>query len=102
MEKLIKEINAFGYSVAIRQYNKLKVNNEALWDATATHISRDNAPHTHIHMDEICFGRSAEHVLGKLRDKVKEAAAKKAAKTYDPFEDAEDEEWENKDEDAFA
>lgn len=89
MEKLIKEINSLGYSVALRQYNKLKVAGEALWDATATHIdSSDMRNHPkHVYMDEITFGRDATHALGKLLDKVKAAAAKKAAKPYDPFED---------------
>jgi hypothetical protein len=68
MEKLIAEINALGYSVSLRQYNKLKVNNEALWEACATW--RDDTPQrnhaTHIYMDEITFGRDAAHSLTKL------------------------------------
>ncbi len=94
MEELIKEINALNYSVSLRQYNKLKVAGEALWEGCATHISRDNVPNTYIYMDEITFGRDPAHVLGKLRDKCKNAAADSIAKAkaakikkYDPFDD---------------
>lgn len=77
--ELVTEINALGYSVAVRQYNKLKVNNEVLWDATATLIrSNDFAQNRHgdhIHMDEVTFGRDLQHVLGKLYTKCVASAA---------------------------
>lgn len=89
IEDIIAMINGCGYSIALRQFNKLKVNNEALWEACATRIDSSDARNhpKHVYMDEISFGRDPIVALTKVYNK---CHAAKHAPVVDVFDEMED------------